>query len=60
MGAVDANRLLTSTSTTVIRTEAKAASENYLGNTKVVVGTTSSTGEKSLKTQSITSNLTIE
>ncbi|CAF3222928.1 unnamed protein product [Rotaria socialis] len=42
LGAADANRLLTSTSTTVIRTEAIAAGETHLVNIKAVIGTTAS------------------
>ncbi|CAF2547070.1 unnamed protein product [Rotaria sp. Silwood2] len=40
LGTADANRLLTSTSTTVIRTEAKTSGETHGPNTKVVLGIT--------------------
>ncbi|CAF1090593.1 unnamed protein product [Rotaria sordida] len=40
LGTADTNRLLTSTSTTVIRTEAKAAGETHSVNGKVVLGIT--------------------
>jgi hypothetical protein len=43
LGAEDANRLLTSTSTTVIRTEARAAGESHVEGATAVVGTTAST-----------------
>jgi hypothetical protein len=47
LGAEDANRLLTSTSTTVIRTEATATSETHVAGAAVVVGTTAATVERS-------------
>lgn len=52
LGAEDANRLLSSTSTTVIRTEAKAAGETHVAGVAAVVGgttttTTTKTTEKS-------------
>jgi hypothetical protein len=40
LGTEDANRLLTSTSTTVIRTEARAQGENHVAGAEVVVGQT--------------------
>jgi hypothetical protein len=58
LGAQDANRLLTSTSTTVIRTEAKAANETHVGGVSAVVGTTSTTNEHSSRTQSTSSTAT--
>jgi len=52
LGAEDANRLLTSTSTTVIRTEAKAAGESH------VAGATVTTVEKSTRSNSSSSAAT--
>jgi hypothetical protein len=46
LGAEDANRLLTSTSTTVIRTEAKATGETH------VAGTTATMTERSSSSSS--------
>jgi hypothetical protein len=45
LGAEDASRLLTSTSTTVIRTEAKASGETHVEGTAAVVGTQTKTVE---------------
>ncbi|CAF1454826.1 unnamed protein product [Adineta steineri] len=55
LGAEDANRLLTSTSTTVIRTEAKATGETHVAGTTAVVGTTATTVEKSASSRTSTS-----
>lgn len=55
LGAEDANRLLTSTSTTVIRTEAKATGETHVAGTTAVLGTTATTVEKSSSSQSSSS-----
>jgi len=52
LGAEDANRLLTSTSTTVIRTEAKASGENHVAGVAAVVGTTATTVERSASSHS--------
>jgi hypothetical protein len=56
LGAEDANRLLTSTSTTVIRTEAKATGETHGPGVTAVVGTTATTVEKSSSSHSSTKN----
>lgn len=56
MGAEDANRLLTSTSTTVIRTEAKASGETHVAGVAAVVGT--NTVEKSASSHSSTTTTT--
>jgi hypothetical protein len=56
LGAEDANRLLTSTSTTVIRTEAKATGETHVSGVAAVVGTTATTVEKSSSSHSSTKN----
>ncbi len=45
MGTEDANRLLTSTSTTVIRTEARAQGENHVAGAEAVVGIKATTVE---------------
>jgi len=45
LGAEDANRLLTSSSTTVIRTEARSTGETHVAGAAVVVGTTATTVE---------------
>jgi hypothetical protein len=59
LGAEDANRILTSTSTTVIRTEAKATGENHVAGTTAVLGTTAATTvEKSSSSQSSSSSKT--
>jgi hypothetical protein len=47
LGAEDANRLLTSSSTTIIRTEAKSSGETHVAGTTAVLGTTATTVEKS-------------
>jgi len=60
LGAEDANRLLTSTSTTVIRTEAKAAGETHVAGVAAVVGTTAKTVEKSSSSHSSSSATTIK
>lgn len=52
LGAEDANRLLSSTSTTVIRTEAKATGETHVAGANVVVGSTKTTVEKSSSSSS--------
>jgi len=56
LGAEDANRLLTSTSTTVIRTEAKATGETHVPGVTAIVGTTATTVEKSSSSHSSTKN----
>ncbi len=58
MGAEDANRLLTSTSTTVIRTEAKSSGETHVAGVAAVVGTTTNTTEKSSSSHSSSSATT--
>jgi len=58
LGAEDANRLLTSTSTTVIRTEAKATGETHVVGPAIVVGTTANTVEKSSSSHSSSSTTT--
>jgi len=59
LGAEDANRLLTSTSTTVIRTEAKSAGETHVAGVAAVVGTTAATSvEKSSSSHSSSSATT--
>jgi hypothetical protein len=55
LGAEDANRLLTSTSTTVIRTEARAAGETHVEGATVAVGTTATNVETSSSKTSKTS-----
>jgi len=55
LGAEDANRLLTSTSTTVIRTEAKATGETHVAGSAVVLGTTATNVEKSSSSHSTSS-----
>ncbi|UJR29930.1 hypothetical protein I4U23_017477 [Adineta vaga] len=55
LGAEDANRLLTSTSTTVIRTEATAQGETHVAGIAAVVGTTATTTEKSSSSHSSSS-----
>jgi hypothetical protein len=55
LGAEDANRLLTSTSTTVIRTEAKSSGESHVAGGTAVVGTTV---DQSSRTQSSSSSTT--
>jgi len=52
LGAEDANRLLTSTSTTVIRTEARATGETHVAGTTAVLGTTGTTVENASSSQS--------
>jgi len=47
LGAEDASRLLTSTSTTVITTQARAAGETHVAGATAVVGTTAITEEAS-------------
>jgi len=54
LGAEDANRLLTSTSTTVITTEAKAAGETHVAGATAVVGGTASTVQTSSSQSSST------
>jgi len=56
LGAEDANRLLTSTSTTVIRTEAKSTGETHVAGATAVLGTTATTVEKSSSSQSASSH----
>ncbi|CAF1241996.1 unnamed protein product [Adineta ricciae] len=56
LGAEDANRLLTSTSTTVIRTEAMAQGETHVPGAAVVVGTTATTVEKSSSSSTTSKN----
>jgi len=55
LGAEDANRILTSTSTTVIRTEATATGETHVAGGAVVVGTTATHVEKSASARSSSS-----
>jgi len=52
LGAEDASRRLASTSTTVIRTEAKATGETHVAGTEAVVSTKSSTAQASSSSQS--------
>jgi len=52
----DANRLLSSTSTTVIRTEARAQGETHVAGASVVVGGTATTVEQSSSSQSSSSH----
>lgn len=54
MGAEDANRLLSSSSTTVIRTEAKAAGENHVEGAVVNLPTETRTTETSQTSSSST------
>jgi len=56
LSAEDANRLLTSTSTTVITTEAKTSGETHVAGAAVVVGTTAQTVETSSASQSSSSS----
>jgi len=56
LGAEDANRLLTSTSTTVIRTEARAAGETHVAGATAVLGTTATTVEQSSSSHSASSH----
>ena len=58
LGAEDASRLLTSTSTTFITTEAKAAGETHVAGTEPVVGTRATTTEKSSASHSSSSATT--
>jgi len=55
LGAQDANRLLSSTSTTVIRTEARAAGETHVAGVSAVVGGTATTVEHSASSHSSSS-----
>ena len=52
MSAEDASRLLSSTSTTVIRTEAKAAGETHVEGTTVNLPTTTTTETRKTSTSS--------
>ncbi|CAF1266262.1 unnamed protein product [Rotaria sp. Silwood1] len=58
LGAEDASRLLTSTSTTVITTEAKATGETHVAGTAATANTTATTVEKSSTSQSSSSATT--
>jgi len=60
LGAEDASRLLTSTSTTVIRTEAKTAGETHVEGTAAVVGTQTKTVETASSSQSSSSAKTTQ
>jgi len=60
LGAEDANRLLTSTSTTVITTEAKTAGETHVAGATVHLGTTATTVEKSSALHSSSSAATTQ
>ncbi|CAF3893159.1 unnamed protein product [Rotaria sordida] len=58
LGAQDANRLLSSTSTTVITTEARAAGETHVPGAAVTANTTTKTVEQSSASHSSTSATT--
>jgi hypothetical protein len=51
----DASRLLTSTSTTVIRTEARAQGETHVAGTEAIVGKTTQTVEQQQSSSSSSS-----
>lgn len=54
LGAEDANRLLSSTATVVIRTEAKATGETHVPATAALIGGTSTTTTTNSSTTSST------
>jgi hypothetical protein len=58
LSAADSNRLLTSTSTTVITTEARATGETHVAGVAAVVGTTSKTVEHASSSHSSSSAAT--